>query len=391
MKINKEFLQGHWFQTFLTGTILIGLTTVIFLYTSGYRLTKNQNDVNIDLKRTGLISAKSIPEGANVYINGVLYTATDATIPALDPGTYNLKIVKNGFVPWEKDLEVFAELVTDITAVLVSQTPRLEPLTNTGARVPVVSPTLSQLAYFSKDGQESGIWIIPLNNGGISLFRSAPYVAIEDTAQTIYSNGESIEWSPDEDMLLIKGENENFFVVDINAKTTESTAAPELLRSSWEQEKIVKRKDFLKEFTIPQEIFDIAIDPKTIWAPDDKKFLYTVETEENIEYHVYNLEKPLPIGEKVESIVITTAKEDPQPQLTWYADSFHLVMVEGDIETDKRGTISLIRIDGTNKTEVYNNSISSQNVYSTPGGDKLIFLTSFRSNGQTDLYTIGIR
>lgn len=391
MKFNKEIFQGHWFQTFLSATILLGLTTVIFLYTSGYRLTRNQNDVNIDLKRTGLISAKSIPDGANVYINGVLYTATDATIPALDPGQYNLKIVKNGFVPWEKDVEVFAELVTDITAVLVSQTPRLEPLTNTGARVPVVSPTLSQLAYFSKDGQESGIWIIPLNKGGISLFRSAPYVAIEDTAQTIYSNGESIEWSPDEDMLLVKAQNENYFVVDINAKTTQSTTAPELLRASWEQEKTLKRKDFLKEVTVPQDIYDIAVNPNTIWAPDEKKFLYEIETDTTHEYRVYNLEKPLPIGEKVDNVVISVNKEDPKPILTWYADSFHLVMVEGDIEATKRGTISLIRIDGSNKTEIFNNNIYDENVYSTPGGDKLIFLTSFRSNEQTDLYTIGIR
>jgi lysophospholipid acyltransferase (LPLAT)-like uncharacterized protein len=59
-------------------------------------------------------------------------------------------------------------------------------------------------------------------------------------------------------------------------------------------------------------------------------------------------------------------------------------------EVDK-GIISLIRIDGTNKTEIYNNKIYSNNVFSAPSWDKIIVLTSFRTEGQSDLYTISIR
>ena len=61
------------------------------------------------------------------------------------------------------------------------------------------------------------------------------------------------------------------------------------------------------------------------------------------------------------------------------------------IENEKRGFIILIRIDGTNKTEIYNNTLLSDQVYSAPGGDKLIILTSFKSGDQTDLYTVSIR
>ncbi len=384
-------IRKHFMHTLVTVLLLLGATTLIYLYTSGYRLSKNQNNVNVDLKRTGLISAKSTPEGANVYINGVLFTATNDTISALDPGEYDLRIIRNGYVPWGKKVEVFAELVTDVTAVLISQTPRLEPLTNTGARMPVVSHSLSKLAYLSKDGQESGVWIIPLNDLGISLFRAEPYVAIEDTQAIIYSNSKSIEWSPDEDELLLQTDNDLYYVIDIKNKTTQSTASPELLRNTWETELIKKRQDFIAKLFIPDDIAAIAVASGTVWSPDEQKFLYVVENGENLEYRVYNLEKPLPVGEKVENIVFTTNKTDPQPAISWYADSFHLLLVEGDIEKDNRGTISIIRIDGTNKTEVYNNTMNSRNVYSTPGGDKLIFLTSFRSNEQTDLYTIGIR
>jgi len=68
-----------------------------------------------------------------------------------------------------------------------------------------------------------------------------------------------------------------------------------------------------------------------------------------------------------------------------------VVLTEGSPEVDQRGVIYIMRIDGTNKTEIYNNTLKSSSVFVAPGGDKIIILTSFRSSGQTDLYTVGLR
>jgi hypothetical protein len=378
------------FKMILTGAIMLGITIALFLYTAGYRV-KRARESSLEVEHTGMISAKSIPEGANVYVNGELKTATDDTVGGLLPGIYNLKIYKKGFVEWKKDIEVYPELVTDITAVLISQSPRLEPLTNTGARFPIVSPSLSRLAYFSKDGTNPGVWVIPLSYGGLSLFRSESSVALEDTPRNIYSNGKSIEWSPDEKQLLVEDSIGAFYIVDLDSNTAEATASPDLIRTDWAAELTKKREDFMQKLDIPENIKALAISPKSSWSPDEKKFLYTTQTEGQLEYKVYNMEKPLPIGEKVENVVFVTNVKDPQPQVTWYSDSYHLLLTEGNILEDKRGTVSIIRIDGTNKTEVYNGTIYSDTVYSATGGDKLIMLTSFKSSGQTDLYTIGIR
>ena len=166
-KMNKK----HLIQSIITASVLVGITAALYLYTSGYRLSKpGKEDTNnqIQVKRTGMIGARSIPEGANVYLNGELTTATDDTISNLKPGEkYKLSIAKNGYVKWEKDVEVYPELVTDITAVLVSMTPRLEPLTNTGARFPAMAPSLSKIAFFSQDPETPGIWVIPLVGGGL--------------------------------------------------------------------------------------------------------------------------------------------------------------------------------------------------------------------------------
>lgn len=132
--MKKLFKRFRFLETFLTVIIIMGITTVLFLYTSGYRLSKGK-EKPIDLSKTGMVSAKSIPDGASVYLDGKITTATNDTIPGVKPGIHNLRIVKKGFVEWQKDIEVFEQLVTDMTAVLVSQSPRLEPLTNTGGKI----------------------------------------------------------------------------------------------------------------------------------------------------------------------------------------------------------------------------------------------------------------
>jgi len=383
------------FRTILTILILLGITVVLYIYTSGYRLKKDTNN-KIDFTKTGMVSAKSIPEGATVYLDGNLATATNDTISGVEPGTHNLKIFKKGFVEWKKDIEVYKELVTDITAVLISQSPRLEPLTNTGAKSLNISPSLTKLTYFSKDETEPGVWVIPLSGGGLSLFRTTPTVVLKDTKTTKYSNADTIQWSPDEKQLLVSGtapsaKNNIYYLVDINTNTAQTTTTPNLILKQWDQTLTQKRTDAIAKLDIPESIKQIALASKTVWSPDEKKFLYTVQNGNSLEYRVYNLEKPIPIGEKVENLVFTTAAKDPQPRITWYADSFHLILVEGDVMKNGRGVISLIRIDGTNKTEVYNNTLYSDLVFSSPGGDKLIILTSFKSGGQTDLYTVSIR
>ncbi|MFH1294985.1 MAG: PEGA domain-containing protein [bacterium] len=382
------------FQTIFTAVSLITLTTAIFLYAGGYRLRKDDQGNSVMLKSTGLVSVKSIPQGANVYINGVLATATNNTIAAVEPGKHTIKVIKNGYAPWSKEIEVFPELATDITAVLISQSPRLEPLTNTGADKPTVSPTFTKLAFLSSDSETPGIWVVSLSEGTLNLFRSSPNVVLKDTSNTKYSQSSQLEWSPDEKFLLIELETGRFQLFNLVDKTVESiVSATEAaaIRTTWDETARQKRAAFIEKLDIPQDLQEQAISKEAMWAPDGKKFLYKKVNGDQLEHRVYNSERPLPVGELVDALVFTTAIDGPQPQISWYADSFHLILTEGNIAADKRGSIFMIRIDGTNKTEIYNSAVYSDHVFSTPGGDKIVVLTSFKSTGQTDLYTIGLR
>jgi hypothetical protein len=389
--MKKLFKKIRFLETFLTVVIIMGITTILFLYTSGYRLSRGK-EKPLDLNKTGMISAKSIPDGASVYLDGKITTATNDTIPGVKPGIHNLRIVKKGFVEWQKDIEVFEQLVTDMTAVLVSQSPRLEPLTNTGAKFPAISHTLNKLAYFSNDDEKPGIWIIPLSgSNALNIFRSNSTIAIQNTKYTKYSEGKSIEWSPDEKQLLTEANNNSWYLIDLETNTAQTTTSPEITRKAWSEILIKKRTDLIDKLELPENIKQLALSPKTVWSPDDKKFLYTVQNGNQLDYRIYNMEKPLPVGERSETLAFTTNSNDRQPKISWYSDSFHLIVVEGDVEKNQKGIISLVRIDGSNKIEAYNNTLFSDTVYSVPGGDKVIIVTSYKSDGQTNLYTIAIR
>lgn len=391
----------NWIQTLLSLLFIFGTTTFLFFYTRG-DIRIGTDEKIIDFSQTGMLGAKSIPESANIKINGVLTAATDTNIPGLEPGIYEVEVVKPGYVPWKKEIEIFPQLVTDITAVLVSETPRLEPLTNTGARVPTLAPSGERIAFFAKDPEDPGVWVIPLSGQSLNIFGTNPNLVIEDTPFETYSNGISIIWSPDETQLLIEvvaTENTDIndttvsrkYVLDIQTGTAQIVEDTEKLLNDWKKETTEKRQSVLENAELPETILQVALDEETVWAPDNKKFLYKEKLAGKTNYKVYNTETPLPVGEKVETTVLVINDTDKQPAVTWYTDSYHLVLTELDLEQIDRGTVSLIRIDGTNKTEVFNNTLMSDKVYSAPGGDKLVILTSFKSTGQSDLYTIGIR
>src|SRR3989338_1823730 len=86
-------------------------------------------DLKKGIERTGLLVITSTPTGASVFLDGRLTAATDTNIAYLDPKTYKVRIEKEGYSTWEKDVEVVADLATEIKAHLFSFAPRAQPFT----------------------------------------------------------------------------------------------------------------------------------------------------------------------------------------------------------------------------------------------------------------------
>ena len=85
----------------ITGSFILMLVSagLVIFYASGWRINLTQKIIT----QTGMLAVRSLPEGAKVFLDGNLVTATDQTIDSLAPGTYALRVVKEGFFPWEKE------------------------------------------------------------------------------------------------------------------------------------------------------------------------------------------------------------------------------------------------------------------------------------------------
>lgn len=109
--------------------VVIFLVTapILIFYTSGYRFNPNK----ISIERNGTLIVDSSPRFATVFLNGTnVNDSTPTTLQNLSPGPYNIRVTRNGYLPWEKTLEIRPEQVTfanavhlwfDSTATLVRQ------------------------------------------------------------------------------------------------------------------------------------------------------------------------------------------------------------------------------------------------------------------------------
>ena len=79
---------------------------------------------------------------------------------------------------------------------------------------------------------------------------------------------------------------------------------------------------------------DKALSKDAYWAPDEKSFCTPSKTEINLSTGCTT--SKYRFRSEKNRIMLTTDINSPQPKINWYADSFHFVVVEGDIEKEKK-------------------------------------------------------
>lgn len=129
--------------TLKTRRILLLLSTIIFiiiapltlLYTSGYRIASD-----FSITKTGGIYVSSPVSGSEIFLNNKPQKTTNILqsgvfIQSLRPNIYSVLVGKDGYWPWQKNLEVRTQFVTEARAFLISQSPDSKIL----MRGPIVS------------------------------------------------------------------------------------------------------------------------------------------------------------------------------------------------------------------------------------------------------------
>lgn len=393
-------------------------TTLAVLYGKGYIAFDKGKP---DFSGTGLLVTTSSPNGAQVFINDHLTTATDNTIN-LQPGEYTIKIFKEGYYPWQKKLKIQKEVVSKAEALLFPTAPKLESITALGVENPVIDPSTTKIAYTvsSKTLKKNGVFVLDMSARPILTLQSAS-TQIADNTTDKFSQSD-LSWSPDGNQIIatISADLETpatyiLSVSGFNESPRDVTATLQILKETWQKEQLEKEKSRLD--TLKPKLKQIISEDFNIiaWSPDETKILYSASSSASIPIII----SPRLIGTnstpenreiKKGSVYVYDTKEDknykletrlqspegeasgwqvgnsqkPQP-LSWLSDSKHLIYVH-----DKK--INIMEYDSLNLTTIYAGPFIDNYVFPWPNGSKLVILTNLNNpNIPPNLYTIGLK
>ncbi|MDD3679336.1 MAG: PEGA domain-containing protein [Candidatus Shapirobacteria bacterium] len=418
--------------------LVVVLTLVVGFFVRGYRIDTG----NKTLQPTGILSANSVPEGAQVWINGKLKTATNQTIN-LSPGHYQIEIKKPGFATWKKTIIIEREVVSETNARLFPIAPDLKALSFTGANRPQISPDGTKIVYFvisekesdnitkeatikenlsSNDQEEEseavaalepeenkiGLWLINLAEKPLGRsFQSRIFIQLRPD----FNFEEAvIRWSPDSRKIIMivpsSNNKKDYFLLDTNQSYDFTT--PPLIGerenlalktlAEWQEQNNLDFQQLFEE--LPEKFQDILIDQAVnlVFSPDEQKILYQVKKEINLPEKFITREI---IGTSTQkenrqlkpgSWYVYDNKEDKnflvlesqETEVSWFTTSRHLLI------TKKNLSIEVIEYDGQNQTTIYSGPFEDNYVFPFPSGKQLLILTSLNKNQPSDLYSISL-
>jgi hypothetical protein len=363
--------------------VVIGLAAAVAVFLAkGYTFNPKEGRV----VGTGIVTIKSVPDAASVFIDGHLTTATDATISSLVPKEYTIKVVKEGFIPWEKKVKVNEGLVTDLKVTLFPAIPTMYPLTFNSVKNPVLSPDGGKLAFVVPSGKKPGVWVWTFtDNRPIAFARGGQPHQIAANG-TINYNDAILRWSSDSKQILATIATNNYLLEDetVNNEPRDITPTLSSTLKTWEddiKQRDNARLDTIKDIAKRKEASSAAV---IRWSPDETKLLFKKEA---ISEKQQKDPKSTISGFKVYDTETNTEFDIPDARVhTWLPNSTHIVLVED-------GKISIVEFDGTNKAVIYAGNFVDNFVFAWPDSSRLVVISSFPTPtaSEPNLYGINLK
>lgn len=261
-------------------TIITVGTYIAIQFGKGYRPNKDGT-----IKGTGLLAANSFPNGAEVYVNDKLTTATDDTLN-LTPDKYFISIKKDGYLPWQKDITVKEELVSQTNATLFKAAPGLSPLTLAGAKNISPSPDGQKIAFAvtqASSNPKNGLYIMDMSSASPLSQSKEPRQIARNTSDLDFSRASMI-WAPDSSQIMVNLPEENSvsstYILPIaslteTANLRDVTAELPVILAGWEEDIAIRET---KQFTkLPLEMQKIASESASniYFSPNEDRVMYT--------------------------------------------------------------------------------------------------------------------
>lgn len=378
-------------------------TYIISLLARGYQFSLKNG---LNLNPTGIVSAVSRPKGASVYINDKLTTATDDTIN-LSPGIYKLKINKDGFLPWEKEITVKPETVYQADIQLFSSVPDLKPITLTGAINPSINGDSSKIIYAVASAsatKDNGLYIIESSGLPLSLLRNDSRQLSLNTATIVWTDF-TYTFSPNSRQVLATNPKTKInYLISLDTpissqKITDITNNLKNIYTEWQTQTSLIINSKLNR--VPKEIQSLIATSSAQYlqfSSDDNKILYLAQADSEI---TPNLVTPPPAQStqtqqrqiKNGNYYVYDIKDDTNffidskdnlNQISWLPNSNNLIFVQDQ-------DLKVIDYDGTNKQTIFAENFDTNCVAPWADGNKIIILTSTYPSAPKNLYAISIK
>lgn len=395
---------------FVAGVIIVSIVAYfVSFYARGYRFDFK----NLKFQPNGILVIKSEPDGASVYVDGELKTATNATL-SLAPGVYDLEVKKDGYFSWYKRMTIDKEIVTQATISLFRNVPSLSPLTFSGAENPIMSPDGGKIAFSVLPGtgitdDKVGLWIADTYSLPLGFSNDPRRITDGDLTNATYS------FSPDGRQVMLTTSN-GIFILDTGTFTPQNqmvniAGTKNTTQSEWQKEKATKDASLIKD--LPPVLADI-LTRKTqnfVFSPDQNMILYTASSSGSL---TDNLIPPLPgastqkqerdiqpghtyvydIKEdrnfKITDLPVSiedqaSASGSATPSIRWMSTSRHLLIASP-------GQVAIEDYDGTNKELVYTGSYIAPFAFPFNNTTRILILTNLGANGVApNLYTVTVK
>jgi len=399
--------------------VIIFLGVLIFVPLASYfaiRFARGErlNPQTGTLTSTGLLVAASVPEGASVFVDGKLKTATDDTIN-LAPGEYEVEIKKDGFHSWQKHLRIEKELVTKTDVYLFSSFPSLKSLTRTGAADPVISPDSQKIVFSvaTASAGKRGLWLLDISGRVLGLSHEPRQIIESAPRGRDFSQG-TCQWSPDSKEIIVALEEENFLLsadkLNDPIELVDITPNLDFILAQWEKEKTLRQEEQISK--LPNKLLEAvegSID-NIAFSPDEKMIFYTATASATIPQ---NIKTPLPatnsqpeerqikpgkiyvydltedknffiMDEEKPSAISHQSSATTPKALSWFPTSRHLFFV-------RENKVTIFEYDNTNWVDVYTGAFENGFAFPFPSADNILILASLGENQPPNLYAVSLR
>jgi len=379
------------------------------MYARGYRFNPDSGKI----ASHGLLVVKSSPDGAQIFLNQELKTATDTTI-SLIPGSYDLELKKEGYKNWAKTITINKEEVSEIDASLFKAAPSLSALTFSGVINPIASHDMSKIAYAvlpenrSDFAQKAGLWVIETINLPIGFSKEPRRITDGDLSEASWI------WSPDGREILVTTQTATYLLnagsYIPQAQRVNVSANKNTILTDWKTEE--KKRMDSKLANVPNDLTSIIKSKarSVAFSPNEEKLVYiasgsatlpdnlikhlpgssTQKEERKIEKgkaYVYDIkeDKNFLVNDEAENILLGSDMDGTETKkLMWYPNSQNLVLSEKD-------KVTIMDYDGTNRQTVFAGAFINPYVFTTVSEERLLILTDIGGDKTPNLYTLTIK